>query len=136
MPSQKPDRIAELTAIEVIYENGEKGRPISEQAPAAFDRLEARLSSLKGKKFYGAVIDGQYRACAAIDEGAAGIDLPRWVIPGGRYLIRTIADWEQHRDSIGTTIAALLDRDDLDRTRPVIEFYRSQAELRILAPIK
>ena len=52
MPSQKPDRIAELTAIEVIYENGEKGRPISEQAPAAFDRLEARLPSLRGKKFY------------------------------------------------------------------------------------
>jgi DNA gyrase inhibitor GyrI len=58
------------------------------------------------------------------------------VIPGGRYLIRTIADWEQHRDSIGTIIAALLDRADTDRTRPVIEFYRSQAELRILAPIK
>src|SRR5436190_17674373 len=83
MPSQKNDRIAELPAIDVIYETGEKGRPISEQAPAAFDRLEARLSSLKGKKFYGAVIDGQYRACAAIDEDAAGIDLPRWVIPGG-----------------------------------------------------
>jgi hypothetical protein len=136
MPSQKNDRIAELPAIDVICETGEKGRPISEQAPAAFDRLEARLSSLKGKKFYGAVIDGQYRACAAIDEDTAGIDLPRWVIPGGRYLIRTIADWEQHRDSIGTTVAALLNRDDLDRTRPVIEFYRSQAELRILAPIK
>jgi hypothetical protein len=136
MPSQKNDRIAELPAIDVIYETGEKGRPISEQAPAAFDRLEARLPSLKGKKFYGAVIDGQYRACAAIDEDAAGIDLPRWVIPGGRYLVRTIADWEQHRETIGATVAALLDRDDLDRTRPVIEFYRSQAELRILAPIK
>ena len=82
------------------------------------------------------MIDGQYRACAAIDEHMVGIDLPRWLIPGGRYLIRTIADWEQHRDSIGTTVAALLDRADIDRTRPVIEFYRSQAELRILAPIK
>ena len=136
MPSQKNDRVAELPAIDVIYETGEKGRPISEQAPAAFGRLEARLPSLKGKKFYGAVIDGQYRACAAIDEDTAGIDLPRWVIPGGRYLIRTIADWERHRETIGTTVAALLDRDDLDSARPVIEFYRSHAELRILAPIK
>jgi hypothetical protein len=59
---------------------------------SAFDRLEARLPSLKGKKLCGAVIDGQYRACAAICEDAAGIDLPRWVIPGGRYFIRTIAD--------------------------------------------
>ena len=125
MPSQKNDRIAELPAIDVIHKTGEKGRPISEQPPAAFDRLETRLPSLRGKKSYGAVIDGQYRACAAIDEDAARIDLPRWVIPGGRYLIRTIADWERHRETIGTTVAALLNRDDLDRTRPVIEFYRS-----------
>jgi hypothetical protein len=51
MSSQKNNRIAELPAIDVIYETGEKGRPISEQAPAAFDRLEAWLPSLKGKKF-------------------------------------------------------------------------------------
>jgi hypothetical protein len=130
------DRIVELAPIEVVYTRGLRGKPIPEQAPAAFEALEARLPSLKKKRFYGVVIDGEYRACVALDDDTRGIDLPRWVIPSGRYAMRKIADWEAHRDDIGTAVGALLSRPDIDRTRPVIEFYRSRAELRLLAPVR
>ena len=81
------------------------------------------------------MIDGAYRACVALDEDTRTLDLPRWVIPSGRYAVGKIANWEQHRDSIGPTVAALRARSDFDVTRPLIEFYRSQAELRLLAPV-
>jgi hypothetical protein len=79
------DRIVEFGGFEVVYVSGERGQPIPEQAPAAFDALEARLPTLRKKRFYGAVIDGAYRACVAVDEDTSTLDLPRWVIPSGRY---------------------------------------------------
>jgi hypothetical protein len=81
------------------------------------------------------VIDGAYRACVAVDEDTDTLDLPRWVIPVGRYAVWKIVDWERHRDTIGPTVAALQGRCDFDATRPVIEFYRGQAELRLLTPV-
>ena len=128
--------IIELGAIEVVFVSGERGLPIPQQAPYAFSALEALLPSLKKMRFYGVVIDGQYRACAAIDDDTRELDLPHWVLPGGRYLVRKIADWERHRDEIGPTVETLRSRADLDRTRPIIEFYRSQVELRVLAPVR
>ena len=134
--TSETDVIIKLGAIEVVYVSGEKGLPIPQQAPYAFSALEALLPTLKKKRFYGAVIDGQYRACVAIDDDTRGLDLPRWVLPAGRYLVRKIANWERHRDEIGPTVGTLRNRPDLDRTRPIIEFYRSQAELRVLAPVR
>ena len=129
------DPIVQFGGFEVVYVSGKRGQPIPEQAPAAFDSLEARLPTLKKKRFYGVVIDGAYRACVAVDEDTRTLDLPRWVIPSGRYAVGKIANWERHRNSIGPTVAALRGRSDFDATRPVIEFYRSQAELRLLAPV-
>ena len=133
--SSNKDRIVEFGGFEVVYTSGERGRPIPEQAPAAFDVLEARLPTLKKKRFYGVVIDGTYRACVAVDEDTRSLGLPRWVIPFGRYAVEKIANWESHRDDIGPSVTALRGRSDFDVTRPLIEFYRSQSELRLLAPV-
>jgi hypothetical protein len=130
------EQIVELAAVEVAFTRGRKGTPIPEQAPAAFNALEAQLPTLKKKRFYGVVIDGEYRACVAVDDDTRGLDLPRWVIPSGRYAMRKIADWERHRDEIGPTVGAMRNRPDLDPSRPLVEFYRSQAELRLLAPVR
>ncbi len=43
--------------------SGDKRLPIS-QHMSAFNALEALLPTLKKKRFYGAVIDGEYRACS------------------------------------------------------------------------
>src|SRR3954453_10890141 len=94
------EQIVELAEVEVVYTRGQKGKPIPEQARVAFDALEAQLRTLKKKRFYGAVVDGEYRACVALDEETRGLSLPRWVIPSGRYAMRKIAGWEQHREEI------------------------------------
>ena len=60
--SSNKDQIVEFGGFEVVYVSGERGQPIPEQAPTAFDALEARLPTLRKKRFYGAVIDGAYRA--------------------------------------------------------------------------
>jgi len=129
------DQIVEFGGFEVVYVSGVPSRPIPEQAPAAFDALEARLPTLKKKRFYGTVIDGTYRACVGVDEDTRALDLPRWMIPSGRYALRKIADWERHRDVIGPTVDVLRGRSDFDARRPLIEVYRSEAELRLLAPV-
>ena len=41
------DTIVMLPDIPVMYVAGQKGRPIAEQAPSAFQQLEACLPSLK-----------------------------------------------------------------------------------------
>ncbi len=103
------DTIVTVPDIPVMYAAGDSGEPIAEQAPKAFATLEAGLASLKGKRFYGVVVDGTYRACVALGAGDEGGSLPhpRWTIPGGRYARRCIPDWEDHRQLIAPGFAAL-----------------------------
>jgi hypothetical protein len=88
--------------------------------------LEARLPTLKKKRFYGTIVDGRYRACVAVDDDTRRLELPRWVIPGGRYAVRKIVDWEKHRDQIGPTVGAMRSRPDIDLTRLFIEFIAAR----------
>lgn len=44
------DTIITAEEIPVMYVAGQRGRPIAEQAPKAFEKLEAKLPSLKGRK--------------------------------------------------------------------------------------
>jgi len=134
-----PDHvIITMPDIAVMYFDGPAGRPVSEQAPVAFAELEAKLASLKGRKFYAVVIGGRYRACVAVEasDDAQALPHPTWKLPGGKFVRRRIADWEQHRDMIGPTFAALRSRADSDLSLPAIEFYRSQWELQVLVPIR
>jgi hypothetical protein len=121
-----------------MYVDGEAGKPIADQAPRAFGALEAKLESPKGRKFYGVVIGDLYRACVAVEPGDEQQLLPHptWTLPGGRFARQRIADWEQRRDMIGPTFAALRARADSDPNRPGIEFYRSQQELQVLVPVR
>ena len=130
--------IVTMPDIAVMYVAGQRGTPFNEQAPDSFSRLEAKLSSLKGRKFYGAVIGDEYRACTALEptDNVASLPHPTWTLPGGRYVRRLIADWENNRHLIGPTFADLRSRKDMDSSRPCIEFYRSQRELFVLVPTR
>ena len=131
------DVVITMPDIVVMYVDGAAGKPIPDQAPAAFAELEAKLPSLKRRKFYAVVIGGRYRACVAVDDSddAQALPHPTWTLPGGKFVRRRIADWEQHREMIGPTFAALRSRADSDLSRPGIEFYRSQRELLVLVPV-
>ena len=109
-------------------------------ASEAFDRLEARLGSLKGRKFYGTFVPpaGPYRACVAIEPGddAAALGLPVWTIPGGKYSRRKLLDWTSKIPEIGATFRSMSEESEHDMSRPSIEFYRSQKELVLFLPVK
>jgi hypothetical protein len=123
--------------IIVMYVAGDPARPIFEQAPIAFDRLEAKLATLKGRRFYGVVVDGAYRACVAIkpDDDPDDLPHPTWTIPGGRYVRQKLPNWEQRRHLIGPSMMRLRERTDYDASRVCIEYYRSQRELLLMVPI-
>jgi hypothetical protein len=132
------DTMVTVPDTSVMYVAGEAGKPIAEQAPHAFKKLEAKLFSLKGRKFYGVVLGDEYRACVAIDphDDPNSLPHPTWTIPGGKYVRRRIPNWEQHLDLIAPTCQILCRRSDFDQSRPIIEYYRSQKELLVMVPVQ
>ncbi len=55
-----------LQDIEVMCVRAEDG---PQGARGAFRRLEAKLSSLRGRKFYGTYHAGEYHACVVLQPG-------------------------------------------------------------------
>lgn len=132
------DSILTMSATPVMYLSGDPRMPIPEQAPAAIERIEAQLPSLRGRRCYGVVVDGEYRACVAVlaDDDPDTMGLPVWELPGGRYARRNLTDFHSKVHTIGTTFEELEQRRDYDPSRPNIEYYRSHRELFLMVPVK
>jgi len=108
-------------------------------AKAAFERLEGCFSTLRGRRFYGALLpDGRYRACATRRDGEhpAALGLEGWTLPGGLYARTRIRDWAGRIEEIGPAFAAMAAEHEEDPARPSIEFYRRRDELVLLLPIR
>lgn len=105
-----------------------------------WEKLESKIGSLKGRKFYGAYFNatGEYRACVAMneDDGPAALGLDVGVIPRGKYAEAKLQDWPSNTHRIPEIFAELASSHDVDSSRPSIEFYRSQRELILLLPIE
>jgi len=124
--------LEDISVMCVVAKDGPSG------ARAAFDELESKLPSLRGRKFYGTYHEGEYRACVAMNEGddSHAVKLSTWVIPGGRYLREKVDYWEQKIEKLPSTFESMARTHRVDRTRPSVEFYRSQRELLLLLPIE
>jgi hypothetical protein len=124
-------------AIPVMYVESTTGLA---GAAEAFRQLEARLSGLKQRRFYGTFQppDGPYRACVAIASGddPRAMGLAEWTIPGGEYGRGKLENWEDHIPEIGRTFERMARECERDPSRPSVEFYRSQKELVLLCPVK
>lgn len=129
-------RLDDIEVMCVVADGGAAG------AKNAFDRLEAKLPSTRGRKFYGAYYPttDAYRACVTLQPGddPAGWGFERWVIPGGLYVREKMENWMERVDEIGKTFVAMSERERarLDDSRPSIEFYRRQDELILLLPVR
>lgn len=105
---------------------------------AAWETLESKLPSLKGRRFYGlTVCEGDGLAYfagveTADDEEIARLGLPAMAIKGGRYARAKLTDWQNHKDEIGKVFDQLMQDYDMDPNGASIEFYRSQSELHLL----
>ena len=129
----------ELQEIPVLRAKADmKGRG----PPAAFDLLESKLANLKGRKFYGTFQqkrDGEeYYACVARIESdnPEMMQIETGVIPGGWYARCKVLDWEEHISELPGLFNEMARSEDVDSSRPSVEFYRSQAELQLLLPIR
>lgn len=126
----------DLKVMYVESANGPQG------ARAAFAALETHFPNLKGRKFYGTFQPpaGLYRACIARedDDDPQALGLASWVIPGGKFARRKMANWQEHVLEIGAAFDAMVaeNKDRNDPSRPSIEFYRSQKDLILLLPIR
>ena len=109
---------------------------------AAFDLLESKLSTLKGRKFYGTfqpTVDGEeYYACVArIDsDDPEKMQLETGLIPGGWYARSKLMDWEKILSKLPSLFEEMARTHDTDPKRPSLEFYRSQGEMHLFLPVK
>jgi len=125
-------QLEDISVMRVVAKGGPSG------ARAAFDEVESKLPSLRGRKFYGTYHEGEYRACVAMNEGDSphAMKLITWVIPGGRYLREKVDDWEQKVETLASIFESMASTRRVDRMRPSVEVYRSQRELLLLLPIE
>ena len=121
--------------IKVMYVRSECG-PAG--ARKAFNQLESYFSTLKGRKFYATFMNGEYRACVAIqpEDKPEKMNLPTGIIPGGKYVREKIMDWNKKTECIESIFNNMAKENEVDKTRPSIEFYRSFNELHLLLPVK
>ena len=108
---------------------------------AAWDGLESRLSSLKGRKFYGV---SRYEGAQMVyfagvvptgDEEVAALGLPTMTVKGGKYARAKLMDWSKHTDEIGPIFDELAQEFPMTPNGWVLEYYRSQSELHLLMPL-
>jgi hypothetical protein len=109
-------------------------------AKAAFDLLESKLPGLKGRKFYGTYnpLTQEYRACVQKKEGddSTSLGLEDWTIPGGAFLSRKVNDWPSKVQALPRLFYELGSGQEVDSSRPSVEFYRSERELVIYIPVQ
>ena len=109
---------------------------------AAFNLLESKLPTLKGRKFYGTfqpTPDGEeYYACVArIDsDDPEKMQLETGLIPGGWYARSKLVDWEKNLSKLPSLFEEMARTLDGDPERLSLEFYRSQAELHLFLPVR
>ncbi|MCL5004141.1 MAG: hypothetical protein M1352_02635 [Patescibacteria group bacterium] len=125
-----------LDEIKVMYVKSEDG---PQGAAAAFSTLEGKLSTLKGRRFYGIISDEgkTYLAAVAVvaGEDPRALGFGETSIPEGKYVKTKIWDWGGKIDQLYPTFKSLASKYPEDISRPRIEFYRSQKELIIMVPI-
>ena len=107
----------------------------------AWDGLESRLLSLKGRRFYGVSrYEGSQMVyfagvVPASDEEVATLGLPTISAKGGKYARTKLMDWPKHTDEIGPIFSELTQEFPMALDGWVLEYYRSQSELHLLIPL-
>lgn len=126
----------ELKEIKVMYVKSESG-PAG--AGYAFTKLESKLLSIKGRRFYGLISDEgkTYLSSVAVEAGdnPEALGFETTTVPSGKYIKTKIWEWMSRLDEIYPTFRTLSKKYKEDASRPRIEYYRSQKELILMLPI-
>jgi hypothetical protein len=107
----------------------------------SWERLESKLASLKGRKFYGLTRfeEGHlvyYAGLQPVDEGESeALGFPTMTLKGGKYARVKLMDWNNHADEIGPIFDELMETYKKDPNGPTVEFYCSHTELHLMIPL-
>ncbi|MDE1820445.1 MAG: hypothetical protein KGJ23_11965 [Euryarchaeota archaeon] len=110
--------------------------------PAAFDLLESKLPTLKGRHFYGAFrpVEGgeEYYACVeqvSTDEPLT-MQIETGTLPGGTYVRRKLLGEEAKVAAFAKNFPQMVKAYATDPERPQLEYYRSEKEWHLLVPVR
>ena len=129
----------ELPDIHLIVCRAEDDRP--DEIKAAWHKLESKLPTLKGRKFYGLMYDepsgpAYYAGVEPVSaDEATALGFPTLILQAGKYARVKLKDWTKHTEEIPRIFDELASAVPRDPSRPAIEFYRSQSELHLLIPV-
>ena len=103
---------------------------------AAWERLEAVVGSLRGRRFVGAFWPSdEYWACVERLAGEDAGELADGVVPGGAYLRERLrGEPPALYDRIPAAFASLETRAPRDPARPGLEYYRRRDVVDVLMP--
>ena len=107
----------------------------------SWERLESKLASLKGRKFYGLTFfeEGHlvyYAGLLPLDRNEVkAVGFPTLTLKSGKYARVKLMDWNNHTDEIAPIFDELMEEYKKDPSGPTVEFYRSQSELHLLIPL-
>ena len=110
-----------------------------DQIQRAWDDLERRIGSLRGRTFIGAFRDGRYRASTVLRQGddPAALRLETGTIAGGRYLRQRLrGEPDALYGAIPRTMQELTSAATVDTSRRCLEWYRRLDEVDLLVPIR
>jgi predicted transcriptional regulator YdeE len=107
----------------------------------SWERLESKLASLKGRKFYGLTFweDDHlvyYAGLQPADEAEIrDLGFPTMTLKGGKYARVKLTDWNNHTNEIVAIFDQLMKEYKKDPSGPTVEFYRSHTELHLMIPL-
>ena len=138
-----PDTYVELQDIPVMRVRADmKGKG----PPEAFELLESKLQTLRGRRFYGVyrmTPEGEeYYACVARIEtdDPERMKLETAMIHGGRFVRRKVQDWERviREGRLPGLFQEMIEAHihEVGPERFSLEFYRSHDELELLIPVE
>jgi hypothetical protein len=111
--------------------------------PAAFSALEAKLPTLKGRRFYGTFRGTpqgeEYFACVERlpSDDPSAMELETGSIPGGPYVRRKLqGSLDALIPELPRHFAEMAAAHAVDPDRPSVEFYRGERELHLLLPVR
>ena len=109
----------------------------------AFDSLIEMVPEGLNRSYYGISYmtpDNKVVYIAAVEEKNKGEaeknKCQRYIIEKGKYLTVTVLDWRQKTDTIKDVFHEMMKEENLDKTKPCVEWYKNDDEMLCMLKVK